>query len=86
VFEKSAKGLMEKEAKEPGAALFRQNPYIFFLLLFYHFYIYLHMYTLFVHLPLNPSPPTPPLPGRTCSIFFLSDFVEEKTQDIIRKT
>jgi hypothetical protein len=37
-------------------------------------------------LPLpSPCPPTPSLPGRTCFALF-SNFVEEKTKAIIRKT
>jgi hypothetical protein len=38
------------------------------------------MYT-FRPLPLNP-----PLPGRTCSALLFSDFVEDKTSKIKRKT
>jgi hypothetical protein len=34
-----------------------------FLLLFYHFYIYLHVYTLFV-----PHPPTPPRTSASCGL------------------
>jgi hypothetical protein len=41
----------------------------------------------FIHLPLLTTPPTPPpLSGRTCSALLFSDFVEEKTKEIIRKT
>jgi hypothetical protein len=47
--------------------------------LFYCFYIYLHVYTLF-------GPPLPPPPGRTCSTLLFSDFVEEKIYQIKRKT
>jgi hypothetical protein len=39
------------------------------------FYIYLHVYTLFVPPP-PPTPQTLPLLGKTCSSLFLSDFVE----------
>jgi hypothetical protein len=47
----------------------------FFHILFYHFYIYLHVYTL-----LGPPPlPALPLPDRTCSVLLFSSFIEEKT-------
>jgi hypothetical protein len=54
----------------------------FFFLSFYHCYLYLHVYTLFVPPPpsLSLSPPNP-LPGKTCSALFFSSFVEEKTGD-----
>jgi hypothetical protein len=32
------------------------------------------------------GPPPPPLPGRTCSALLFSDVVEQKIQEIIRKT
>jgi hypothetical protein len=50
----------------------------------FYFYIYLHVYTLFG----APPPPLTVLPdsGRTCSALLFSDFVEEKTWVIIRKT
>jgi hypothetical protein len=48
--------------------------------LFYHFYIYLHVYTLF-----GPPPRSSTLLDRTCSILLFNDFGEEK-QKIIRKT
>jgi hypothetical protein len=47
---------------------------------FYHFYIYSNVYTL-SHLSLPP----PRLLGRTCSTLLFSNFVEEKTLEIIRK-
>jgi hypothetical protein len=43
----------------------------FFLILFYHFCIYLHVYALFG------PPPAMPL-GRTCSALLFSDIVEKK--------
>jgi hypothetical protein len=45
----------------------------------FYFYIYLHVYTLF-------EPPPPPPPCRTCSTLLFSNFVEEKTYKVKRKT
>jgi hypothetical protein len=53
----------------------------FFVILFFIVYSFIHMCIHYLgHLsPLPPlSPPTPSLPGRTCSALF-SNFVEEKT-------
>jgi hypothetical protein len=56
-----------------------------FYLLFYHFYIYLHVATLFgphPHFRQNMFPclpRTPQFPGRLCSALFLSDFGEKQT-------
>jgi hypothetical protein len=52
--------------------------------LFYCFYIYSHVYTLY-------GPPilsflASMLPSRMCSALLFSNFVEEKTEELIRKT
>jgi hypothetical protein len=45
---------------------------------------FLHLLTCFYVCATSPPTPNPQLPGRTCSALF-SDFVEEKTQEIIKK-
>jgi hypothetical protein len=49
---------------------------LIFLKNFYHFYIYLHVHTLF-----GPHTPPPRLPGRTYSALLFSNFVGENIRD-----
>jgi hypothetical protein len=81
--------LLSNVLDTPNLFCFQKNLRVvfsfFFLLLYCWFYIYLHIYALFVpSCPHTPSPPNHPLPGRTCSTLF-SNFVEEKPYETLRK-
>jgi hypothetical protein len=76
--------LLSNVLDTPNLFCFQKNLRVvfsfFFLLLYCWFYIYLHIYALFVpSCPHTPSPPNHPLPGRTCSTLLFCNFVDDKT-------